>query len=1123
MLIDNESKKIYQWFQQRLEVGNFDAVSGYFTVGAIAFLARLCGDKIKRFRFVFGDLVSCESRRDRTIDLLNENLAVTSAFELGAAARAAAAFLKADRVSVKTLEPNFCHAKVSLFKCASGQEPDCWFITGSSNLTEAGIGLKQTSNVELNTLGQGTASDYGELCAWFERLWTSPQAHSTRRHDGTKVDFKEYLIQEIERIYREYTPRDLYYTILFQLFGDRIVQEDLDPRFNRQVGRLENSVVYHSLYEFQQKGALSLIRMLQRHNGAVLADAVGLGKTWTALAVIKFFQLEGYETIVLCPKKLDHNWRRYLEKHNSRFEEDHFTYTVRYHTDLQDRRLEQKQDRLTINGYFRSDRPKLIVIDESHNLRNSKSLRYRTLVDTLLRQDAEVKVLMLSATPINNTLLDVRNQFKLVTRGEASGFLDTLGVRNIDHCFARAQKVFNEWRQGRDRSLKALINQLQPAFFRITDSLIVARTRKMIQERGAHFHFPRKERPDNEFVTPHNIGSFQNFDELLDHFPPCLSAYQPAFYVERKENVSLLDDQQLRDRFLVKMLYILMVKRLESSWYSFNTTVHKILQHHERALKTIQAYEQGGRNAALTNADGVELFDDEEGAGFEEMVFEGKEAVRLADVHAAGRLGAFKKDLQADIDKLAGIRNNLECFGAEIARETEMSGNHRSADSKLEVLIERIKRKRSAGRNGNNQKVLIFTAFTDTAFYLFDQLTSRGFERVAAVSGDESRTSDSAHSAADFEPILERFAPYTKLYLEKRWRGFTADPGVSSRAAFGAWAQWIGKNDPPTRELLHNPIDILIATDCLSEGQNLQDCDFVVNYDIHWNPVRAIQRMGRIDRLGSPNDRVYGLNFWPTESINRYLDLQGRVEDRMTAMKLAGSEVDSRFTERLREKAQDEDFERRMTERMLRQMEVTWDDIEISDQSFGFDDLSLETFRQDLARELSQYRDRYAALPAGIFSGFRDTPSRDDSPGLIALLGYPARPSRTREFTYDQFDLIYVDPGGKEIVLNQKEVLQFLGRNKDVLRYVPEGIDRGETEALSGLSAALKRWLQSQAVGEEVTDEGASKMMGRSAVDILRKLKTGDAGAVRQTRGNRKVEEKYDPDNCDLLAWVVVS
>jgi SNF2 family DNA or RNA helicase len=302
--------------------------------------------------------------------------------------------------------------------------------------------------LELNIAETGNNNQYKEILTWFEDLWDKPQAHKEKTilaKDGTskKIDFKQYLIEAIAKIFIEYSPRDIYYKILFELFGNQILEIENDPEFNRQVGRLENTAIFNALYDFQKKGVLSLIRMLQKYDGAILADAVGLGKTWSALAVMNFFQMQGREVILLCPKKLEDNWRRYKEDQESKFESDKLKFFMRFHTDMSSSRLESYTDRA--DKFFRDDKPKLIVIDESHNLRNDKANRYKFLVEQILQKNQDVKVLLISATPINNSLNDARNQFKLMVQGNVHGYDAKLGVRNIDYSFKQAQRVFEKF------------------------------------------------------------------------------------------------------------------------------------------------------------------------------------------------------------------------------------------------------------------------------------------------------------------------------------------------------------------------------------------------------------------------------------------------------------------------------------------------------------------------------------------------------------------------------------------------------------------------------------------------------------------------------------------------------
>jgi len=1136
MILDNENQnlKVHEWIVKYTEDGTIDIVTGYFTIGALADLSQQVNQKITKFRLVLGDIVNLDQVDDRPLDLLNENITIEAALNLSRLAQEAVDFLKQDKVKAKTLEPNFCHAKCYLFEPSKKDDRNKYFISGSSNLTEAGIGKKQTNNLELNIAETGNNSQYKELVEWFETLWHKPQAHKEKTilaKDGTsrKIDFKQYLIEAIAKIFIEYSPRDIYYNILFELFGNQILEIENDPEFNRQVGRLENTAVFNALYDFQKKGVLSLIRMLQKYDGAILADAVGLGKTWSALAVMKFFQMQGREVILLCPKKLDNNWRRYKEDQASKFEVDKLKFFMRFHTDMSNSRLESYNDRA--DKFFRDDKPKLIVIDESHNLRNDKANRYKFLVEQILKNNQDVKVLLISATPINNSLNDARNQFKLMVQGDVNGYETKLGVKNIDYSFKQAQTIFNEWRKDQHPQIGDFIKKLSGNdFFRLTDSLLVARTRKMVESQQVDLIFPVKNKPVNLFVTPHQLGNFETFEELFEHFPPMLSGYQPAFYLDDDSGVKkdVLRDEKLRDRFLVKMIYILMVKRLESSWFSFYSTVEKIKDHHQNALDKIKAYQASKAKNLVIENDAVNLDDDQNDDEFTEAVEQytlgKKRPISIAEIDRVGNLDKFKKDLKQDLDALDQLSVNLQKFSVkldkEIAPASKKSDRLKSCDDKLKALIAEIVKKRKSGVNNHNPKVVIFTVYRDTAVYLFEQLQARGFDKIAIASGTGSQSDDSDRKQS-MEAILERFAPYTKLFCEKEWSFNSEKQGLE---AFVEWQDWITENYPDTHQKLTKPIDILIATDALSEGQNLQDADMVINYDIHWNPVRIIQRMGRIDRLGSPNAQIFGINFWPSANINSYLNLQGRIEQRMAAMKLAGSEVDHQFSDSFAKMAHDEDFDRKMNDRMMEQMLITWDDIEVSDQGLGFDSLSLERYRQDLLAEFNRDKDKYRQMPKGVYSGFVEDMATGDRNGIVALLGYPAKPSKKLDHQYQVFDLIYIDKSGKLVLNNQKEVLDLLTVNKDQERFVPNAVDRGEPMAISELVTSLKAWLSSQAVQTEVMEDGTVKeTMGNETLGVLQGLKKGNKVAIERIKQNVTVNSKYQLNNFDLITWILVT
>lgn len=624
---------------------------------------------------------------------------------------------------------------------------------------------------------------------------------------------------------------------------------------------------------------------------------------------MKYFELKGFTVLLLCPKKLSSNWEQYKIGQQSRFEQDELDFYIRYHTDLQEDRFDRYADKTL--RYFQT-RPKLlIVIDESHNLRNDKSSRYNFLVEHLLlpqNTSREVKVLQLSATPINNKLMDIRNQFKLMTKGHDNSFQDTdLEIDSLENIFRITQKEFSEWVALDSRKIADFIATLPPQFEKLTDALIVARTRQLIEGEFGEMNFPKKEAPINEYVTPENIGNLKSFDDILDAISINLTAYRPADYMKNIPPKSVLEDEQQRQKFLVKMMYILLIKRLESSWFSFKCTVENILNHHLHTLEKVTLFNQSKVNTTIED----DMSEEEEEELIEtaaQLSAETEKPITLGKknpipLSSITNLALFKQHLEADIEKLRQLKANLD--------EYEKAFNAGKAqDEKLNKLIEHITCKQ---KTSPNKKVLVFTVFKDTAEFLYKQLKKRGIQNIAYVSGSISEAYD-GYSGAKFEPILERFAPYTKLYNEKDWTEMYQNHlGLESKfldkgtwkVPYDIWKTLIFEHDSETRYKLENPIDVLIATDCLSEGQNLQDCDMVINYDIHWNPVRLIQRMGRIDRIGSPNKTIKGINFWPAKNYEDYLKLKSRVEKRMALMTVVGTELHDKLTSELQQMIED--------------------------------------------------------------------------------------------------------------------------------------------------------------------------------------------------------------------------
>nr|WP_314752326.1 helicase-related protein [uncultured Capnocytophaga sp.] len=1138
MLVDNHSTefKVHSFIQQYINDGSMDIVTGYFTVGALCHFANLTNEKIAQYRIILGDITQRDVTEISSLDLLNSDLSLEKALRLKSLAKEAVDFLQLSKVSLKTLEPNFCHAKLYLFKSEKNDRQKNFYISGSSNLTEAGIGIKQSDNFELNIADFGGNEQYKEILNWFNALWEHPKAHNFKilvdeNGKETKIDFKTYLINEISKLFQEFLPNDIYFKILFERFYNDISLSINTPEYQRNIQKLKDSEIYNALYEFQQKGAESLINRIEKYNGAILADAVGLGKTWTALAVMKYFQNRGREILLLCPKKLHYNWLKYKKNQNSRFEKDELEYHIRFHTDLDEKLMQKPEyvhDRKDYN--FTNKKPKLIVIDESHNLRNDKSKRFEYLLEEIIKKNEDVKVLLLSATPINTDFKDVRNQLKLITKGDNTALKNILDINNLDYLFKQTSTLYNKWQLNKEASISQLTQAFGQDFFKLTDSLIIARTRKMIVHQQRNLVFPTKAKPINKYITPKIMLEASTLTDLINMFPPYLAGYQPNYYTltaeERRQrdidyqnktyNKDVLNDEIQRDKFLVKMMTILLLKRLESSWYSFHSTVNNILDNHRNTLIKLQRYKEIKTDdkitAFLTNIP-------EEEDEYQEFTL-GKREIKLADIDKAGSLDDFEKDLLADVESLESLSDGMDNFARIIKKEERNTNKTKSNDTKLQELIAILNDKKE---NATNKKVIIFTTYTDTAQYLFEQLSARGFSKIAMINGNGAQTDYEGEThIPNFEGVLERFAPFTKLFVERKWEDFECD-AESPQERYTLWQEWVVSVDKKVQQQLDTPIDILIATDALSEGQNLQDADMVINYDIHWNPVRTIQRVGRIDRLGSPNQEVFTVNFWPAPNINEYLNLQTRIEKRMAAMKIIGSEDIKDFTENYANIAIDTDLEERQNKKMLEQMQDSIEELE-TEKSFGFDDLSLEMYRQDLALELENRLNYYLQLPNGIFSGvaFAEAIENEQKEGIIALLGSPIRKAKQKK-AYQQLKLVYVDTQGKEILINEKEILHYLSQQKNAPRYGCEKLDIGDPEEVKHYANALAQWFEHQQANTIVDEEGnEQKVASTQSVNLLKNMLKGKKEAIKEVKTNEKASEKFDKNNWNLITWLIV-
>ena len=565
-----------------------------------------------------------------------------------------------------------------------------------------------------------------------------------------------------------------------------------------------------------------------------------------------------------------------------------------------------------------------------------------------------------------------------------------------------------------------------------------------------------------------------------------------------------------------------MLKRLESSWHSFMITVERIYAHHDNALDKINEYQSLKNNQTIT-IDGIDFTNDVlteqdeiEMQLMDSITFGKKNPISLALIDEIGTLDEFKNAIKKDKKNLKYILDNVKEFQKEFSKESDLN----SKDTKLKRLLNIIIEKQKT----TNKKIVIFSAYKDTVEYLFNQLKLRGFDKFAMVAGDENKVWNETHASKKHENVLERFAPYTKLFREKNWTNFElSSNNLSPEDSYLEWKKYISQDHNATLLKLNNPIDILIATDVLSEGQNLQDADMVINYDIHWNPVRVIQRVGRIDRIGSPNDEIQSINFWPAKDIDDYINLKARVEKRMAIMKITGSEVINEFTDEFNELAEADKLEDQQNANMLRQMETTIQDID-GEKTLGFNDFSFDNYRQLLQSMLNQQKKEFENMPNGIFSGIKIDNNPEMKPGIISLLGYPAQKKYNPNFNYLSYELIYIDEKGSQISNNHKIILEQLSNYYKDPRFVPSIIDSGDEIEISKLSNALNTWIKNQAKTEIELEDGTKKeVISKAGLDLINKLKSNPKQTLEKLKAEGNVSEKYNFDNFDLITWLIIS
>lgn len=890
----------------------------------------------------------------------------------------------------------------------------------------------------------------------FDQLWD----------DKTKLqNVTDEVIDNITAAYKENSPDFIYFMTLYNIFNEFLddISEDVLP--NEATG-FKESKIWGMLYNFQKDAALAIINKLEKYNGCILADSVGLGKTFTALAVIKYYENRNKSVLVLCPKKLTNNWNTYKDNYvNNPIAADRLRYDVLYHTDLNRTHGTSNGldlDRLNWGNYD------LVVIDESHNFRNggklvenpdedTKDNRYVTLMKKVIRAGVKTKVLMLSATPVNNRFNDLKNQLALAYEGHTDYIEEKLNTtRSIDEIFKNAQRAFNTWSKWEpcDRTTENLLKMLDFDFFEVLDSVTIARSRKHIQkyyDMADIGTFPTRLKPIS--LRPHltDLKKAISYNEIFEQLMLLtLTIYTPTHYIlpskmekyaelygDNKVNVGFT--QANREQGIRRLTAINLMKRMESSVYSFNLTLIRIKDLINSTIETIDRFDKhSGTTLDLTDISDMDEFDAEDQNSNDLFSFGKKVKIDLADMDYVSWRDTLEKD--------AEILELLTYMIGDITPEH---------DSKLQELFRVINNKITHPINGGNKKLIIFTAFADTADYLYDNVSRYVKENfglnTAMISGSVEGRTTCPKLHADLNTVLTCFSPISK-----------------GRDLFDS----IPKVD----------IDILIATDCISEGQNLQDCDYLINYDIHWNPVRIIQRFGRIDRIGSKNKVIQLVNFWPDVTLDDYINLKAKVETRMKIVDMTATGDDNLLSDE--EKT---DLEYRKAQLKKLQDEV----VDIEDMTTGISimDLGLNEFRLDLLDYIKYHPDIDKA-PFGLHSVV--TANEDAPAGVIYVLKNRSDSVNiNNKNRLHPFYMVYIGNDGEVICdhLSPKEMLdkmRLLCKGKT--EPIPEAYKPFNKETRDGKNMAQLSKLLGDAIASiiEVKDESdIDSFLGGGQVSFL--------------------------------------
>jgi SNF2 family DNA or RNA helicase len=962
-------------------------------------------------------------------------------------------------------------------RCAMGDVPQGAAITrglegaptqvilGSLAFSTAGLGVSPGNPLSLIQASE-TAEEADLLSQWFDLQWTSLRSQPEARNR---------LIKALKSLADHNDPASVYALVLNQIFGSEGDRLDEDRIIKSATG-IRNTIVWKKLFKFQRDGVVGAIDKLERFGGCIIADSVGLGKTFEALAVIKYHELRNDRVLVLCPKRLRDNWTIY--KANDRrniLAADRFNYDVLNHTDLsRDSGLSGDVNLAHVNwGNY-----DLVVIDESHNFRNKsthkdRESRYHRLMRRIIREGVKTRVLMLSATPVNNRLADLRNQIAFATEGDDLALADQ-GIASIEATTRKAQTQFNRWLDlaDVDRNPTRLIEMLGFDYFALLDHLTIARSRKHIEkyygtaETGT---FPTRLKPINIKPDVDLAGEFQSIREINDEIRRLnLAAYAPLRYVlphkqatyDEKYSTEVRGGEGFfrqadREESLIHLMRVNVLKRMESAVSSFSLTIERQLKDVEATLARIEA--------KVGDIEEIDIADvDIEDPAFESLLVGKRIKVLLSDVD----LIRWRQDLMED-------RNRLDTL-LSAARQVDAS-----RDAKLNSLRETITHKCRHPANAGNRKVIVFTAFADTAHYLYENLALWAKETLgldsALVTGAGRNQSTLPRLSKDLGTILTAFSPRSKERPE---------------------------------ELAHEgELDLLIATDCISEGQNLQDCDWLVNYDIHWNPVRIIQRFGRIDRIGSPNEQIQLVNFWPNMELDEYINLEQRVSGKMVLLDISATGEENLIQADSANPMNDLEYRRKQ----LLKLQDAVIDMEDLSSGVSITDLTLTDFRIDLAEYLKAHPGKLESLPLGTMAV---TSSNDvDIPsGIIFCLraegasaakaidpGYPLAPNY----------LVHVSEDGTTL-LPHTQAKRILDR----LKRLAHGRDLPDASACSRLDRKTRSG-EDMRTAQHLLANAIASIVGKSEERAVASLFT--PGGTHALRG-----EFAGSGDFEVVAWLAV-